>query len=121
MLRGKAPQMLGENKMVETDATYVGGKERNKHFIKRSSQDDKSLTNEGKPYKAKKTIIGITKRNGKVVLKYVSGETTENMVEFVKTHVPKDATIYSDEAPTYNQLKKTYRHGNDKHSLSIYV
>lgn len=43
------------------------------------------------------------------------------MVEFVKTHVPQDATIYSDEAPAYNQLKKTYRHDNVKHSLSIYV
>lgn len=26
MLREKAPQMLGKNKMVETDATYISGK-----------------------------------------------------------------------------------------------
>lgn len=56
-----------------------------------------------------------------MALKYVSGETTENMVEFVKTYVPQDSTIYSEEAPAYNQLKKTYRHDNVKHSLSIYV
>ncbi|MFX0555732.1 IS1595 family transposase [Maribacter sp. CXY002] len=121
MLREKAPQMLGEKKMVETDATYIGGKERNKHLKKRRSQDDKSLTNEGKVYKAKKTIIGIIERDGKVALKYVSGETTENMVEFVKTHVPQDATIYSDEAPAYKRLKRTYKHDNVKHGLNIYV
>jgi len=43
------------------------------------------------------------------------------MVEFVKTHVPKDATIYSDEAPAYKQLERTYKHDNIKHSLHIYV
>lgn len=79
------------------------------------------MTNEGKPYKAKKIIIGIIERNGKVALKYVSGETTQNMVEFVKTHVPQDSTIYSDEAAAYTQLKRTYKHDNVKHSLSIYV
>ena len=121
MLREKAPQMLGDNNMVEIDAAYVGGKEANKHYPKRRSNDDKNLTNEGKPYKAKKAILGIIERNGKVALKYVDGETTKNMVDFVKTHVPADSTIYSDEAAAYKQLKKTYKHDNVKHSLNIYV
>jgi len=56
-----------------------------------------------------------------VTLKYVTGETTQNMVDFVTTHVPQDATIYSDEAPAYNHLNKFYTHDNIKHSLNIYV
>jgi transposase-like protein len=121
MLKEKAPQMLGEDKMVETDATYIGGKEGNKHLRKRRSLEDRSLTNEGRPFKVKKTIIGIIERNGKVALRYVSGETTQNMVEFVETHVAQDSTIYSDEAAAYKQLKRTYKHDNVKHALNIYV
>src|SRR5680860_665830 len=121
MLREKAPQRLGENKTVEIDASYIGGKEKNKHYPKKRSLTDKNVTNEGKPYVAKKTIIGIIERNGKVALKYVSGESTQNMVEFVKTHVPQDAIIYSNEAPAYKQLKRTYKHDNVKHNLYIYV
>ena len=121
MLRDKAPQMLGESEATEIDATYVGGKEGNKHFPKKRSKDHNLITNEGKVYKPKKAILGIIERNGKVALKYVSGETTSNMVDFVKTHVPQDSTIYSDEAAAYKQLKKTYKHDNVKHSLNIYV
>lgn len=55
---------------------------------KKHSSKAKNLTNEGKPYKTKKADLGIIERDGKVALKYVSGETTQNMVDFVKTHVP---------------------------------
>lgn len=36
MLKDKAPKMLGETKMVDTDATYIGGKEKNKHYPKKT-------------------------------------------------------------------------------------
>ncbi|MCB0746789.1 MAG: IS1595 family transposase [Ignavibacteriae bacterium] len=121
MLKDKAPQMLGENNMVETDTAYIGGKENNKHIKKRRSNENLALTNDGKPYVPKKAVIGIIERNGNVVLKYIPREDKKNMRDFIKTHVPKGSTIYSDEAKVFHQLKKYYTHKSVKHALSLYV
>jgi transposase-like protein len=43
------------------------------------------------------------------------------MVPFIKKHVPSDATIYTDEAPVYKKLKRTYEHDSVKHAVGIYV
>lgn len=121
MLKDKSPRMLGENNTVEVDEAYIGGKEGNKHLNKKRSYKDRSLTNEGKPFNKKKTVVGIIERNGKVVLKHVENAELRNMGAFISKHVPKGSTIYSDEAPVYTHLKRNYTHDSVKHALNIYV
>ncbi|MDG5490538.1 IS1595 family transposase [Psychroserpens sp. SPM9] len=121
MLKEKSPQMLGENNMVEVDEAYIGGNNKNRHYGKKRSKEDYRFTNEGKPYQPKKMVIGIIERNGKVVLKHVPSADLNNVGSLISKHVPKGSTIYSDEAPVYNHLKKSYTHDNVKHSLNIYV
>ena len=82
--------------MVEADEAYIGGKKQNKHQDKRRSDKYLNITNEGKPYKSKKVIVGLIERNGKVILKYVPRADVKNMVSFIQKHVPKDSTVYTD-------------------------
>lgn len=112
MLKSYAPAMIGENKTVEADEAYLGGREQFKHKNKK--------TKEGEPDK-KKVVLGAIERDGKVVLKYVPNATEENMVPFIQRYVSVGAKIYTDQFTSYSKLGRTYHHETINHSVKIYV
>ncbi|MEO9477095.1 MAG: IS1595 family transposase [Cyclobacteriaceae bacterium] len=121
MLKEKAPKMLGENNMVEGDETYVGGLEKNKHYDKKRSDENPDFRNNGEPYKAKKVVVGLIERNGKVVLKHIPSASKSNMVEFISKHVPAGSKIYTDESKVYSKIGKNYDHKSVNHGFKVYV
>ena len=118
MLKGNAPAMLGgENKVVEGDATFIGGKETNKHYNKRVKREIENPT----PTEGKKAVIGLIERNGKVVLKYIASENEKAMLPFINKHVPQGARIITDEHYAYKKLGRNYVHDTINHNIKVYV
>lgn len=118
MLKQSVPAMVGgEGKIVEGDATFIGGKETNKHFNKRI-KDEKGNTS---PFDGKKAVIGLIERNGKVILKYITAENEKAMLPFIKKHVPEGATVITDEHFAYKKLGRHYVHDTVNHSIKVYV
>ena len=120
MLRDKAPEMLDKDGIIEGDECFIGGKEKNKHWKKKRSED-KVTKNDGTPYKPKKVVMGVIQRGGKVVLKHVPSRQKEDILPFIKEYVPKDAEIHTDEYRSYGELGKWYTHETINHSLKVYV
>lgn len=117
MLKCQAPTLVGENKIVESDATFIGGKEGNKHYNKRVKRENENAS----PFDGKKAVLGIIERNGRVVLKYVPSESEKHMVDFVNKYVPVGAKIYTDEHYGYKTLGKRFVHNTVNHNIRIYV
>lgn len=115
MLKQEAPAMLGGDKMVEADETYIGGKLKNKHASKIKRDET------GKAIENKQIVLGLIERDGKVVLKHIKSASINNMVPFVEKTIQIGSSVFTDEAKVYGSLGKNYNHRKVNHTLKVYV
>lgn len=124
MYREKTTQKLGQFKEIELDEAHIGGKERFKHFKKRRARVNgvsTEFTNEGKPYKPKKIVLGMVERGGKVILKHVASRQKDDLLPVIERTIPYGARVYTDDYNAYTHLYEAYHHQSVCHSYGNYV
>jgi transposase-like protein len=94
------------NGIIECDETYVGGKNKNRHW------DKKFKYSQGRSVVDKTPVFGILQRNGNVIVWTLNNLNGRVMRALIKTKVEKGAIVCTDEYRVYRGLnkKKYYTH-----------
>ncbi len=91
---------------VEADEAYIGGKEHNKHEVKKQHS--------GRGAVGKAAVAGVKEReSGEVRAKVIDNPTGANVQEFVRSHTDWSAMVYTDESAAYhglNRMRETVNH-----------
>ena len=103
------------NNSVEVDETYIGGKNKNRHFNK------KVENSQGRSTKDKVAVLGMIERKGKVNAKTVDNVQADTLTKEIIKCVRDSANLYTDEFLGYNRIGQFYLHAIVRHKLSQYV
>jgi transposase-like protein len=104
----------GENKVVEVDETYIGGKEKNKHAHIRSNV-------KGGPG-GKMPVVALVERGGETRSYHVANVTAATLRPVMVKIADRASYLMTDESKVYPAVGKEFAgHGSVNHSAGEYV
>jgi transposase-like protein len=110
----EASPLGGEGKIVEADATYVGGKEKNKHVGKRNP---KNIGGAGK-----QIVHTLVERGGSARSHHIANVTGKTLRPIMVQNVSRQSALMTDTAGGYHHIGKEFaRHEMVDHGKDEYV
>jgi transposase-like protein len=104
----------GQNKVVEADETYIGGKETNKHKSKRTKGRQGGA--------GKEPVVSLVERDGRVRSQHMPEVTAKNLKLALTTQIDRKSYLMTDESGAYLQAGREFSgHGTVNHSVEEYV
>ena len=102
--------------IIEADETYIGGKNRNRHY------DKKTTGGQGRSTKGKTPVFGIVERGGTVRAQKVCDVSAHSLQTLIRQNVQQGSHVMTDEWRAYSGLeKKQYSHSKVNHGSGQYV
>jgi transposase-like protein len=105
----------GQNKVIEADETYIGGKEGNKHKSKRRTDGARGPI-------GKEPVVSLVERDGRVRSQHMPEVTAKNLRAALNAQADKKSYLMTDDATVYVPIGKDFAgHGTVNHSIEEYV
>jgi transposase-like protein len=98
----------GENKVIEADETYIGGKAKN--------------AKRGKPVPKKQAVFALVERDGEVRSFHVANVNAKTLRPILVKHASRKSYLMTDDSPIYPRIGREFTgHGAVNHSADEYV
>jgi len=101
--------------IVEIDETFIGGKNKNRHW------DKKVPRCQGRNWKDKIPVLGILERGGNLIVKVIPNTRRKTLEPIIKANIEAGSTLYSDDWYRHSKLFQTFNHQMVNHSAKQYA
>ena len=102
--------------IVECDETFIGGKNKNRHW------DKKVKNSQGRSFKDKVPVLGMLQRSGNVICVVLKDTSSSEILPALLRNIKHFSTIYTDEWQGYNNASDFYdrfKVDHSKHKYSV--